>query len=250
MPIRRINFTKRRRIERNDIDIILREDDTPPSFSARLALEQYGFPPDARVFVEAYRQTTLTRFDCGTVNALAQPANASLEAFESPAAILFRVRVTSASPRRGLLLGFADRIRARSPDEKPDRRIPLLPPKPDDLGEELWRVDFDGDQPCLVVNNRLTDWKETLRDPHFRAAVFPAAMRLVLYHILYVDKSTSTDDDEDWRSLWLRFASALLGSGRPPSEQEEVEDWVNDAVAAFAWRQRLRTALQASVEGD
>lgn len=245
MAIRRINFTKRRRIVRDDVDIVLYENVSPPRFDAHLTLDGYRFPGDARVFIETYRQTALARFDCGTVGTLNQPTGAPLENFESAAAVLFRVRVTSKSSKRGLLLGLADQIRARSPDEKPDNRVPLLPPMPDDLGDELWRVDFGSGRPYLVVNNRLRDWKETLREPYFRAAVFPAAMRLILQRILYVEEITTTDDDQDWCSRWLRFASALTGLGPVPSERAEYDDWVEDAVAAFARRARLWTSVEA-----
>lgn len=249
MPIRRLNFTRRRRILRDDIDIVLHEQTSPPTFDAHLNLEHYHFPPDARVFVEAYRQTTVSRFDFGTVSVPSQPASTSLGDFESPAAILFRVRITATSGSSGILLGVADRLRPREPDEKPDRRIPLLPPKPDDLGEELWRVEFSSTATYLVINSQLPDWKETARDPQFRALAFPAAMRRILERILYVDDYTTADDDQDWHSLWLRFASMLPGSGPVPRNRDDYDDWIEDAVAAFARRTRLRTAYNASERG-
>lgn len=249
MPIRRLNFTKRRRILRDDVEIVLHEQTNPPTFDAHLKLEGYDFPPDARVFVEAYRQTTAARFDFGTVSVPVQPASTSLDEFDSPAAILFRVRVTATSGRKGILLGVADRIRPQQPDEKPDPRIPLLPPKPDDLGEEVWRVEFSSSATYLVINNRLPDWKETTRDPNFRALVFPAAMRRILERILYIDEYTDTEDDHDWHSLWLRFASVLPGSGPIPRNRDGYDDWIEDAVAAFARRTRLQTACSTREGG-
>lgn len=249
MPIRRLNFTKRRRIMREDVSILLHTDASPATFDANLSLERYGFPPDARVFVEAYRQTTLIRFDYGSVGKLLQPPRKSLEIFESPEAVLFRVRVTSDSGRRGLLLGLADKIPARRPDEVLRKPIALLPPIPRDLGEETWRVEFCGDQPPnLAINNQLPDWKRTVCEPQFRATAFPAAMRLVLHHILYVDGCTETDDDQDWRSLWLRFASTLPGSSPVPSDSTDYSDWIDDTVAAFARKTRLRTSSTTALE--
>lgn len=249
MPIRRLNFTRRCRIHRDDIDIVLHGQASPPTFDAHLNLEHYHFPPDARVFVEAYRQTTVSRFDFGTVSAPRQPASTSLAEFESLAAILFRVRITATSGSNGILLGVADRLRPREPNEKPDRRIPLLPPKPADLDQELWRVDFSNTGTYLEINSQLADWKETAKDPQFHALVFPAAMRLILERILYVDKHTTTDDDQDWRSLWLRFASRLPGSEPVPRDPDKYYDWIENAVAAFARRKRLRTAYDACERG-
>lgn len=249
MPIRRLNYTRRRRIERDDLDILLHEESSLPTFDARLTLDRYGFPPDARVFVEAYRQTTLARFDFGTVSVPRQPDDRSLRDFDSAAAILFRVRVTAASGRPGILLGVADGVRPRAPDETPDPRIPLLPSKPGDLGDEVWRVEFDGGATMLVINKRLRDWKATVRDPRFQALVFPAAMRSILTRILHVEGVRTTQDDEDWRSLWLRFASSLPGSRPVPSQSEDDDDWVEDAVAALARRTRLLTQYDTTERG-
>ncbi len=249
MPIRRLNFTRRCRIHRDDIDIVLHGQASPPTFDAHLNLEHYHFPPDARVFVEAYRQTTVSRFGFGTVSAPRQPASTSLVEFESPAAILFRVRITATSGSNGILLGVANRLRPREPNEKPAPRITLLPAMPDDLGEELWRVEFDSTATYLVINSQLADWKETAKDPQFRALVFPAAMRLILERILYVDKHKTTDDDQDWHSLWLRFASTLPGSGPVPHDADKYDEWIENAVAAFARRNRLRTAYDACEKG-
>lgn len=239
MPIRRINFTDRRRIVRDDIEIVLRKQLTETAFDARLDLASYEFPPDARVFIEAYRQTTVARFDFGTVSVPQLPPDRSLAAFDLPVEMMFRVRVTAVSGRAGILLGEADRIRPREAANTPDRRTALLPPVPGDLGEELWRVDFSNSTTYLVINNQLPDWKTTAQDPVFRAFVFPAAMREILERVLFIERVTTTEDSEDWRSLWLRFATGLPGSRPVPGDEEKYEDWIDDAVAAFARKGRF-----------
>ena len=242
MPVRRLNFTARQRIARADLDILLRRDPVGiPFFDARLDFAQYGFPANARIFVEAYRQTTLMRFDFGTASVPAPPANRSLDDFESADEVLFRVKVTAASGAAGILLGEADAIRPREPDERPDRRLPLLPPVPEDLDEEVWRVDFEGGT-YLHVSKHLTDWKQTVRSTVFRALVYPAAMRQILERILLIEGVTAPDDSGDWRSRWLRFASDLPGSSPVPRVKEQFEDWIENAVAAFARQFALRSA--------
>ena len=68
MSIRRINSTGRRKILREDARIFVRPDsDGMLSFDAKLNLTGYDLPDDARVFVEAYRLTSLMRFPHGTV---------------------------------------------------------------------------------------------------------------------------------------------------------------------------------------
>jgi hypothetical protein len=246
VPIRRLNYTSRKRIARSDIDIVLGGSPEAPSFDAALDLGAYGFPPDARVFVEAYRQTVLMRFDFGTVSAPGLPHDRTLADFQSTEEILFRVRVTATSGRPGVLLGEADRLRPREPDRMPDQRLPLLPAMPDDLGQEVWRVDFEGGT-TLLVNRDLPDWKQTVSSDAFRAIAYPAAMRQILERILFVEKYAETDDPYDWRSQWLQFASQVPGSRAVPVSREDQSEWIENAVAAFARRFHLLSRYSADL---
>lgn len=241
MPIRRINFTERQRIHRDDVDIILRRDDHGVVyFDMSLDLSSYRFAPDARLFVEAYRQTTLMRFDFGTASVQAPPVDRYLADFESEAEVMFRVRVTAVSARPGMLLGEADQLRPRNPDDEPDKRISLLPPVPADLGEEIWRVDFEA-APILLVNRHLPDWKQTVRSETFRAFVYPAAFKEIIRRILFLESHTSTEDMSNWRSRWLLFATRVPGAGGVPKARDEYDDWIENAAAAFARQFTMRS---------
>jgi hypothetical protein len=241
VPVRRLNFTARQRIAQSSVDILLRNASADDAqFDAAIDLGTYGFPADARVFVEAYRQTALMRFDFGTVSTPQVPADRRLADFTGSDEVMFRVKVTATSGRAGVLLGEADRIRPRNADDDPDRRLPLLPAMPDDLGEEVWRLDFEGGT-TLLVSRELPDWKQAVKSPAFRALVYPAAMRQILERILFTEKHVSFEDLSDWRSRWLLFASRVPGSRDVPKTRPEQEEWIENAVAAFARHFRLRT---------
>lgn len=248
MPVRKFNYTARQRIRRSDVDIVIRRSPGSPSwFDASFDLRAYTFPPDAKVFIEAYRQTTLMRFPWGSASVPVPPESRALTEFDCDVRILFRIKVTDVSGRTGVLLGVADQLHAREADEQPDRRIPLLPPEPDDLGEELWRVDFEG-EPALLVNRDVPDWKAVVRSESFRALVYPAALRTILTKILLRDSYAATDDHDDWRSRWLLFATRIPGAGGVPAAKEQYEDWIESAVAAFARRFGMRTRYVAAME--
>jgi hypothetical protein len=249
MPVKRLNFTSRKRIRRDDVDLTLRQvSGGAISFDAFLRLSDYDFPPDACVIVEAYRQTLLMRFNFGTVSVPMPAADRQLSLFEDETEVLFRVRVTAASGRPGLLLGEADQLRPGNPSDEPDRRIALLPPVPADIGEEVWRVDFET-KPMLFVSKDLADWKQTVRTDSFRALVYPAALRSILERILKVEKFDFTDDLEDWRALWLLFASRIPGVGSMPRSHDEHDDWIENAVGAFARSFRMRTKFSDELRG-
>ena len=236
MPVRRINYTGRKRLTADDIEIRLQDYGTPPSFEIKkLSLERHNLPGDAPVFVEAYRQTSWMRFPLGTVGELTYPINMQLEGFDSPFDIRFRVKVTSVGDPHARLLAEWDRIVPETADAGPES---LLPVRPDEnLGEEIFKVAFD-DYPVLLVNSRLTRWKEISTDPLFTSLVYPSALRTVLTRILLINRHFDTEDSEDWRSQWLIFAESRLGVGKMPPGGDQLtvedwEDWVEQVVTAF-----------------
>ncbi|HID24528.1 MAG TPA: hypothetical protein EYP14_19315, partial [Planctomycetaceae bacterium] len=168
MPVRRFNYTGRRRIRRSDVHIVVDEPTNGPlTFDAYLDLDGYGLPQDALVRVEAYRQTNWMPFDFGTVGSIRPPDDRCLTEFGSADAVLFRVRVTSASPP-GLLLAEADRLRPKRREEREEQRISLLPVRSnEDIRHEVFRLDFSGDTPVLEVTAAAGDWRALVRDPAF-----------------------------------------------------------------------------------
>ncbi len=258
MPIRRINSTGRKRILLRDVKIHLNTSRSGALvFEAVLDLGRYGLPGDSLVFVEAYRQTTFMRFPFGTVAAPTAPKESErrLHEFASADALLFRVRVTAAGEPGGMLLAEGDRIPPGDDSEQPESRVPLLPPLGADLGQEIWRVDFSGQNgPLLEVNNRVGDWKAAAKSAAFRSLVYPAAMRQVLWHIYKVEGAGAVDDGDDaadWRCRWLVFASSLPGVDKPPPENggdQEWERWIARAVAAFCKEHRMLDTFKAEFE--
>lgn len=239
--IRRLNYTGRIKIQRGDLKFSTQETSGAFRFDAKLHLIDYDLPADALVFVEAYRQTTWMRFPFGTVANLQPPENLALSEFETIEHIKFRVKVTQAQDEH-VLLAVADRIPLALPDENADRES-LLPVHPAELGDELWQVDLQ-DEPCLRVNKSATaDWRQLAQSPLFVALVYPAVLRQILGHILD-EGYRDTDDELEWRSKWLRFATLLPGVDPDIPATDEGDDaarrWAEDAVAAFAKKLALK----------
>lgn len=233
--IRRYNFTGRKKINLADAQVFI--DENPLRFQAALQLADYGLPADARVFVEAYRQTNWMRFEFGSVGSLEALGDCRLIEFDTREGILFRVRVTSSSEPEGSLLAEADQISPnRRGETGEEARDPLLPIKPEDLGDEIFRVDYGDGPPILKVNNRFGDWRALVRHPAFVCFALPQALREILVRILWIEEYYETDDDSAWQARWLRFAAVIPGSSEPPESKDErdrFDDWINEAVRAF-----------------
>jgi hypothetical protein len=243
MAIRRLNFTGRKRISREHVRIALHEKaGETATFDADLGgLKEYKLPDDALVFVEARLQTRWMRFPFGTVGAITPSSDRRLTEFDSIDGVLFSVKVTSASDRSGMMLAEADRVPVRLPGEVEERRQPLLPVKADDLGHEVFRVDFSGPTPMLLINRAAGDKDTLARSPLFMSLVYPAALREILTRIIHVEQYEEYDEEGDgWMDRWLRFTSKLPNMGPVPGKDEDDSDiWIDDAVAAFAKQQGM-----------
>jgi hypothetical protein len=233
--IRRFNYTGRKPIDRADARLFVVE--SPLRFEAALQLDGYGLPADARVFVEAYRQTTWVRFDFGTVAALRAPDDCTLAAFETSDGLLFRVKVTAATGAVGRLLAEADQLPPLNrSDDAEEPREPLLTVTGQDLGQEIFRVDFTGARPMLLMNRAVGDWRALARSPSFACLIYPQVVREILTRVLHIEGHYELEPESDWKAQWLRFASQIPGGSEPPDskpEEHELDDWIDSIVAAF-----------------
>ena len=249
--IRRFNYTHRIRIRRKDIRILLSQENGQFSFDADLtALADYDLPPESSVFVEAYRQTNWMRFEFGQVGAITPQKNRDLSQFDSPEGLLFRVKVT---PKGDIhtLLAEADRIPLTGPDESEGERNPLLPVKPQKLGEEIYRVDFSGGPPILLINSEAGNYADIGHSPAFVSLVYPAVLREILTRVLFVKKHDDASNPEDWQSQWVRFASLPPGIGDLP-DLEDIDgrtDWIEKAVTAFSKQIQTRAKFSEFWKG-
>ena len=242
MPVRTLNYTGRKRIRREDARITTREEKGRNVFDAGLSLTGYDLPGDARIFVEAYRQTQYMWFDFGQVGAIRIPSDRLLRDFDSAEGVLFRVKVVTSAYPHGLLLAEADQIRPRKSTDEDENRIPLLPVKSDDnLGDEVWRIEFDNHQTMLLINAELGDKDALARHPVFFGLVYPSVVRTILTRILHIEKHRDTEDMDDWCSRWLRFAVGLPGVSDPPAGDDEalLDDWIDRAASAFCRRYNI-----------
>ena len=232
MPKAKLHYTSRQRLLRRDVGITL-SDSSPLAFQVdKCSLDGYSLPPAARVYIEAYRQMSYMRFPCGIVSDLRMSGPLVLGEFDSPEGIKFRIKVTD--PANGQLLADLDGISDPGKDA-------LLSVKPEDIGEEVFSVDFT-DEPLLLISDRIPAWKEMALDPVFASLVYPSVLRLILTRILLVEvDSVDLDDSDDWRSKWLLFAKRHPGTGGLPDDLTnfaDVNDWIDGAVSAFAKRNK------------
>lgn len=245
--IRRFNYTGRRKIPRSRIRIRVHDEgEGPRAFDAELNLDGMELPAEAAIYVEAYHRSVHRRFDFGTVGDPAPPVERRLEGIpvRSP---LFRVKVVLREQGIGRILAAADKVRPEDSEREEEGRFSLLPVEYTDLGERIWLLDLESDWPRLHLNSRVEGIREAARSgPEFLTLVYPEVFCSILTRILRDGEADPNSDDEDWRTLWLRFACRELGRPRPPrdNEDEDAEQWIEEAVNAFCARLHVAPTFQ------
>ena len=243
--IKRINRTGRKRIQKDHVDLKLRTvDDDAPIIDLALDLDSYGFPGSASVRVEAWRGHAVQSWPYGAVGNLQPPSEESRRLIDVPPGARFRVFVVAADGS-GRLLGHATNLRPELPLDS------LLPLEERDLGEEVWRVDFDDEDGCpvLLVNGNVPGISGIVRhDPTLRSLVMPEVFRAILTRMVLIDKADPEDTDGPWAE-WFAVVRRdhpatpphLLGGAVDASEASDAQGWIDAVVGAFA-EKRLSAA--------
>jgi len=248
MTVKRINHTGRRKILQDDISIVVTDNGPRASrFSADIALVDYKLPNDAAVFVDAYGLSLFQRFSFGVVGDYSAPDDLTLTSFDSIESVKFRVKVVEQSDGRKRILAEADQISPRS-EEGEQLGSSMLPVRPSmDLGDVVFKVEM-ADSPVLLVNASVGDWRAVSASSMFVSLVYPAVFQQILTEILLVQKHDDVEDDDDWRSRWLRFGRSMPNTSELPKVEDSIEirDWIDSVVESFT---RLHTTLSKFKHG-
>lgn len=241
-----LNFTDRKRIERKNVSLRFdKKNDKVTGFVIeKIDLNGLQLPGNALVYVEAYYRTELKRFKLGAVNSLTFPFEDNLDGMAYPKNSKFRILVVDPSDLK--ILAHADKI---SPDDadkiSPDKitgKIAILPVQFTDLGNEIWRVEYEGDEgsPILLINEKIPS-NLTIQDPQFILFVYPAVLREILTHIVFIDKIDSTEElTVDWHRNWLKFIQELgvkipesLSVDDDNKNGDDILEWIDKCIEQF-----------------
>ncbi len=235
MPIRKINYTGRGTIKKQDIRIIISEGGvfSVEEIAVKKSCPDSDIPDNALVLVEPYNQTQRRHVSCGTVGNLTVPSEEerNLQDFGEVANVLFRIKIINAE--EGNLLAEANSYRPIIGD-KPRKSI--ISVESGDIGPECWYISYGTDSVKLLINKEFGDWKEIARSHAFMAFVYPSVLREILTHIFRQVEELDWDGDDDF-SRWLRFGIKLTGENPLTVEDgdyDAADEWVKDAVSAFS----------------
>jgi len=233
--IRTLNYTGRKRIPRSQIQLGIDEPDKASrNLDVAVKLDDLALPSAASVYVEAYGRAGVKRYSFGKVGKFAAPSDLTLPNAVSLDNLLFRVLVVDESGTVGRIVAAADRLRLTTAEKGPTRSI--LPVETTDLGRLVWRIDFGGERPTLLLNENIPDVMHlAATDVRFFEYVYPAVLKEILTHMVWIDgmNDLDTSDTEDWKLQWLRFTEQYVQAQVRPELDEEIPSF--DSEAAGQW---------------
>jgi hypothetical protein len=252
--IKRVNFTGRRRIPRNRVDIAV-YDGQPRTFDASIDLSGLSLLSQAVVNLEATcaGSTMVERFEFGDVSNVSPPRNRKIAELEGEN-LFFTLKIVDRSEQFGRIVGIAEHIRPeRAGKQTVTGRRGILPIEPSDLGQQLWQLEFREHDVFLLVNKDAPGLIDRVHsDPLFYAAVYPAIVRRVLKEAIAQNVEPDEQDDR-WPVMWLRFGKNLHPEKEDPPRsddpEEDVDNWVEQIVDNFCNSHSLRDKY-VSATGD
>lgn len=250
-------LTGRRKINRGDIKINARPRGEHAEFSAELSLARYRLPDDSRVFVEAYTNVAMQRFDFGTKEQPYARESTELTQFEASDRPQFRIKVVGNDEAGAQLLAGIEHLRADWGDEEGGKSwLQVVPKRNAEMMGELWRVERPyGPDWQLWVNRDAGQLYNQVNghDALVCGLIMPAAFRMVLERDI-----SESGGHADTDTPWMRQATRLAGRAFPVSNDGDdgdgqgldVRQWVTEAATAFAREQMFSTRLTQITEHD
>lgn len=259
---RKFNFTKRQRILKQNVRIILEGEEGSKKISeVSCDLKDLSLNPVARVYLEAYHRAEHKRFDLGTVQDLKTVNGLELSPMAYSDNLKFRILVVDETQQKhGLIIAHADGIKAVGENEQPAHS--LLPVQFEDTAQEIWRIRYEdqGGGPILYINNRIPNIEaRARRDPSFIMFVYPQVLRNVLTKILLIDRHDFSEELDTWKDEWIMFAKMSAHIDNPPYYDGEdyssesivdMEKWIDSAVEGFSYSRREWDGFIASMSQD
>jgi hypothetical protein len=245
--LRKLNFTERVRIPRAAVHFDLRRGkDGILAFDAKLDLAGVAAPNGARLYIEAQYRTSYMRFDCGSIGAISIPAERRLTDIDSDRIVRFRVKVVDQSAGARHIVAASNDITVSCDSGGAAGRLSLLEVNFVDLGDQVWRIHFEADQPVLELNQSLDSIERLAKhDPAFFALVYPAAIREVLTQFLLIERWEENEEGADWPERWMQWARELAGEA-VPSDAGDRREWIEDVVMAFCGRHRVAEKMRTA----
>lgn len=241
--IKRVNFTGRRRVPRERLEIEVYPGE-PRTFDATFNFAELDLLDHAAVILEATcaGSSVVRRFEFGEVCAIVPPTDRQLSDLNGEN-VFFTLKVVDQTERFGRIVGLAENIRPTKGElQESTGRQGILPVEPYELGSELWKLEFRDHHVFLLVNKEIPALADCA-DPLFYTVIYPAVVTRILERALNEGTDVEEEENDRWPAMWLRFGQQIHPEREKPpiSEDDEARaEWVDEVTRAFCERHNFR----------
>ena len=213
---------------------------------SKFDVDDLGFESSAKVVIELWLgRFLLHRFEIGALDSL-DHHKAHLIQFCDLKAAYLDINVVSVQPGEvPYILGAARRVRLTIDGEPPS----ILPVIACDLGDEVFRCDFDEqDYPVLFVNAQIPDWKEISQNrKYFAPLVMTSVVEKISEWLLRQQMNDRLDDEVVTK--WVK-SFENWGHSLPELDNEaEREGFPAEVVRSFASKSDFLNNFLAFLQG-
>ena len=244
---RTLNYTERKRIHKKRVTIELVEDESIKNkISVLIDLEGLDLPENANVYLEPYFRTELFREFLGKAKDVDKKNTKIVDLSQSAYRenLKFRLIVVDKTSDNGLILASAEKISLITKEDKGTVKRCILSVDFEDIGKQIWNVEFNDDQPVLMVNENIPNIRNIVKsDPRFFLYVYPAVIRKIFTHMIFIEGVPDKEDSESWHKDWFDFAKRYINDTETPEcldphktqafDKEEVISWIDKIVGEF-----------------
>lgn len=240
-----------------DVKLILDEESDPPRFSIKVldTSNTNRIPETAEIWVIIRNRLRFQRFNCGSRRAPSTPedidsgGNEIIVFGDSYGDAKWELKfVDSAEP--GRVHAWTD----------PTKLVPSAPLVMDDYGNallrirvdlderlvsEAWRMDFEENDPTILINHRVSELMERLRVVNeVSMMVMPEVLSHVIDRLIRSHCETRIAPGEDsWQGRWLTWAYNRVDSRLP--DEPGTDDGL---IQSFEWKDELLSKLKTDIE--
>lgn len=241
MTKREFNYTGRQTIKREHVAIQLSPNGDAIDVGGKVNLADYEVP-NASVIVDVYRRLQRFRISCGGSQNVVG-IRGQVPAFEDPEILLCDVKIVSEEPgKKGLILASATKVRPTL-EGATSGTSGVLPFKPSwDLGQLLWKLAIEDDNPVVYINAGLDDWNSFCRSTAFKLIALPEITRGICAWIWPLVKryGDTLAEEVPCANDWVIVLDDLgvnpmtaVGAG------EDQEAWTDEVCQALCDRQKV-----------
>lgn len=208
-----------------------------------------GLPPDCEVVLEAFDHVYLHRFKLGLAYGLTKFGPIAIEGLTLDARPRFRVKFVGRDEDGGrIILAVRENIRPEGEDGPSDSLLPILAKSGEALGGELWAVKSASGsyEPQLWLSKEAGLFHEVENGAkHTIGLILPAAIRIILSELFLREDQ---DAEGDIKEKWMEFGRRACGRAAPEASAdrsealEELQEWIDDVLAAFCKEQKWAEA--------